>query len=132
VGSSNLIFARYDRFFIRNKIFSLSKTHPEIHKWHTRLIQEAVKRDPVEAEAVQYMLRYLEHGVFDTDQTKRRSAKEIQAALLTTFKKYKSLGEAELSRIQEKPSPPNNNFWRNMVPLSRYVCKDVRKRPFSG
>jgi len=118
----NITATRYDRFFIRNKIFSLSKAHPEIHKWHTRLIQEASKRDPDEAEAVTYMLRYLESGVFDIDLTKRRTAKDVQAALLATFKKYKSLGEAELSGLLEKPTPaPHNNFFKNLIPISRCV-----------
>ncbi|KAK0631510.1 kinase-like domain-containing protein [Immersiella caudata] len=110
----------YDRFFIRNKIFSLSKAHPEIHKWHDRLIREASKRDAAEGEAVQYMLRYLENGVFDLDQTKRRTAKDVQAALLATFKKYKSLGEVELKGPPEKSSPAlRNNFFKNLMPLSR-------------
>ena len=69
------------------------------------------------------MLRYLENGVFDIDQAKRRTAKEVQAALLATFQKYRSLGDAELSGIPDKPPPPPpNRFWKSLLPLSRYVA----------
>jgi len=93
--------------------------HPEIHKWHSHLIEKASERSPAEAEAVKFMLRHLEDDVFEIDQTKRRAAKDVKAALLATFKKYNSLGEAELAGPPEKPPPSPSNFWKSLVPLSR-------------
>ncbi|KAK0630326.1 hypothetical protein B0T17DRAFT_636267 [Bombardia bombarda] len=85
----------YDRFFLRNTRFAPTKVHPEVSRWHTRLIDKAIQRDEAEGDAVKSMLRYLEDRVFEINQFKRRSAWDVEQKLLQTFKKYEALGESQ-------------------------------------
>ncbi|KAK1752733.1 kinase-like domain-containing protein [Echria macrotheca] len=110
----------YDRFFIRSMTFSPSKVHPEIHKWHSRLIDEAGKRNPDEGEAVKTMLRFLEDKVFEMDPGKRCGAKGVKDMLLNTFKKYKALADAETAgdTSQTHLQPPETNSLKRILAMS--------------
>ncbi|KAK5653979.1 hypothetical protein OQA88_7655 [Cercophora sp. LCS_1] len=109
----------YDRFFLRGKGFLPSKAHPEIHRWHTQLIDEASQRSEIEGKAVESMLRYLEDHVFQMDQTKRKSAKEVKDMLLTTFRRFKTLGDMEMGNypLEKHLQPPGKFSWKGLIPM---------------
>ncbi|KAK3693402.1 hypothetical protein B0T22DRAFT_420686 [Podospora appendiculata] len=110
----------YDRFFLRGTRFTPTKVHPEVAKWHTRLIDRASQRDDAEGEAVRDMLRYLEEAVFEVNQFKRRGAKDVEQMLLRTFKRYRDLGEA-----QSGEAGPGS---KQLTPLSKSLWQRLRKR----
>ncbi|KAK0719271.1 hypothetical protein B0H67DRAFT_149719 [Lasiosphaeris hirsuta] len=118
----------YDRFFLRGRGFASARVNPEVHKWHTKLIESAKRRDPVEGEAVKSMLRFLEESVFEVDQTKRCSAKDVQDMLRTTFRIYRRLDEPNAENLEGKQPKSLSVFpWNPLRRRSRTeTCADGR------
>ncbi|KAK3335227.1 kinase-like domain-containing protein [Cercophora scortea] len=112
----------YDRFFLRGTRFTPTKVHPEVAKWHTRLIDRASQRDEAEGDAVRDMLRYMEEAVFEVNPFKRRGAKEVKQMLLRTYQKYRALGQAQTG---EAGGGPGN---KQLTPLSKSLWQRLRKR----
>ncbi|KAJ5813584.1 uncharacterized protein N7503_000334 [Penicillium pulvis] len=109
---------------VRERASSPPKSHPVIKSWHTHLIDQARKRDPHEGNAVEFVLRYLETSVFEIDQAKRNSAREVKEKLSITFGRYQALGETGLEpfrksrteRMQESfGGTPGESTWRNLL-----------------
>ncbi|KAH7026591.1 kinase-like domain-containing protein [Microdochium trichocladiopsis] len=76
----------YDRFFIANTGFRANQVHPEVDKWHHKLIKSAKLRSLQESQGVSYALKQLETAVFRVDPRDRRSARDIVAILRYTYR----------------------------------------------
>lgn len=102
----------YDRFFQRRHSFLPNKVHPEVHKWHTRLIEKAALRQDEEGYAVEYMLRYLEKRVLVIDDEKRDGVRSIKEKLSETYTLLKQMPLAEKSGVELKNCHHN---WINRI-----------------
>lgn len=104
----------YDRFFLRTRGWGTPfKSHPVVKEWHDRLIHQAKQRNCKEADAVEFMLRYLEHEVFK-EQSKRCNVTELETALRLTYEKYTRVDDPSDPRTESKdPAGAGINFiWR--------------------
>ncbi|KAJ5305036.1 uncharacterized protein N7443_004696 [Penicillium atrosanguineum] len=78
----------FDRFFLRIWGWGFTfKAHPEVKGWHDRLIHQARHRNRKEGDAMEFILRYLENGVF-REQSKRCTAQQLREKLFQTYQKY--------------------------------------------
>jgi serine/threonine protein kinase len=77
----------YDRFFIRTRGWGPFKPHPVVREWHDRLIHHAKQRNRKEANAVEFMLGYLDNRVFK-EQSKRCNVTALENMLWYTYIKY--------------------------------------------
>ncbi|KAJ5155265.1 hypothetical protein N7492_008068 [Penicillium capsulatum] len=82
----------FDRFFLRNKGFALSKTHPVVTKWHARLIKKVSERGGTweEEKALKEMLEFLEDSVLQ-EQPKRCDVGKLGEELHKTHSVYKTV-----------------------------------------
>jgi hypothetical protein len=84
----------HDRFFVRGKLVP-NQLHPEVHRWHTQLIQKASQRGVAEAKIVKDVLRSVENDALEVDPEKRCDAKKMRDLLKAAAKAYRSLGVDE-------------------------------------
>lgn len=94
----------YDRFFLRNRGFAFSKTHPVVRRWHAGLVKRASQRSRDEGEAVELILDFLEDSVLQ-DQSKRCEVDELGAKLQQTYRAYKQL-ESTMPYYPSRDSSP--------------------------
>ncbi|QQK43247.1 Serine/threonine-protein kinase STK [Penicillium digitatum] len=94
----------YDRFFVTDPLFGRPKINPAVTIWHDKLIKKARQRSSKEGEAVKSILTYLVQAVLQPEPSKRCSAQQLESKLLSTFRKYRDLGnEVSPHLLEEAP-----------------------------
>lgn len=105
----------FDRFFIRGSRFMPTQVHPEMKRWHSRLIDKATERSTGEGQAVKYMVRFLEESIFHIDPGRRCGAKLVKEMLGEAFKQYRdaeNTAGAHKSPSRTHGLAPDHRVWR--------------------